>query len=179
MGNISVMMQSRNGRQFMRLAEDLPVLVEEAIQGLAADSEIIFQAHAPKGTDTRLARGIRVQTLGSLTAEVVSTARNPVSGYAYTGVTRFGHRRLYIEPKRAISGRAGRAPSSVISTRNKRSQGRRAALRFIIGGRIFYRARIKSFQPAVDWASQAMPQVHAEAKRATQTLGQRIIARLF
>src|SRR5581483_2761035 len=79
--------------------------------------------------------------------EVVSTVRDPRSGFAYTGVSRFGHR--YATPDR-IFPRADREAATVVATRRPRARGGNAALGPMLGGRFF--RSVRRFHPAFDWA---------------------------
>lgn len=95
----------------------------------ARDVVPVYRRVAPKRSG-RLAAQIHAQD-----NEVLSTVRS-AAGYPYTGVTRFGHRPAVpdrIDPKR------GRA------------------LRFTIGGRVVYRASVRRYHPAVDWATRGLP----------------------
>jgi hypothetical protein len=143
--------------------------LREAMREVGDDSEVIFQAHALHHTG-RMGRGIKSDVVGR-NVEVTVTARDPISGYDYVGVTRFGHRKAFIEP------RPDRAQASVVSTGGRRGTVRKgnAALRFVIGGRVIYRRRVRGFHPSEDWAERAMPEVNANAERVMKTLGQRII----
>lgn len=172
MGEVRVMMETRAGKRFLRLATDLDSLAFETEQGLLDDAELIFQAHAPKDT-TRLARNIHSEARGPREFEIISDVKNPTSGFAYTRITRFGHRGIaYIEPRK------DRGQASVVQTRQMRARGTRAALRLVIGGEVMFRRRVRAYKPTEDWAESAFPEVRAEAHTAMTRLGQRIVARL-
>lgn len=148
---------------------DLDRALNETMRGVGEDAELIFQAHALYQSG-RMARGIKSEVQPNQVV-VTAVARDPQTGYDYVGVTRFGHRKAYIEP------RADRARATVMLTGSRRGTVRRgnASLRFVIGGRVLYRRRVRGFHPAVDWAETAMPQVNQAAEHAMKTLGHRIV----
>ena len=148
--------------------EDLDKALRETIEGVGEDAELIFAAHAPTRTH-RLARSVRARWVGSQLV-VTASARDPQTGFDYTAVSRFGHRVAFIEP------RADRGAATVLATGRARATGGRAALRFVIGGRVFFRRRVKGYKPATDWRDEAMPAVEAVTETAMRTLGQRIVA---
>jgi hypothetical protein len=145
---------------------ELDRVLFDAIRGVGDDAELAFAAHA-RHASGRMARGVKAHTRGQV-VEVVVFARNPIGGYDYVGVTRFGHKTEFITP------RADRHVAYVIDTKRKRQRGRRATLRFVIGGRVFYRQKVKAFHPDHDWAEDAMPQVRDSADRAMQRIKRKI-----
>ena len=151
------------GRMRARLGPQL----DRELDALGEDAEMIFAAFAPSKSG-RLARGIVATRAGRMVV-VRSTARDPSSGYEYTGVTRFGHRAAYIYPK-------ARRSASVVATRGERARGRRAALRFTLGGRVVYASRVRGYRPASDWATDALPAVEQAADAAAGRLGRRVNA---
>lgn len=169
MGEIRYMIESRAGRRFARLAEELDDMVARAHEGLMDDAEIAFQATIPKDT-TRAARSIHTVKSGPGTYEVIADAVDPHSGFHYIGVTRFGHRKAWITPRR-------RRPASVISTRRARGRGRRANLRFVINGEVMFRKRVRGVVREKDWAAETVPEIQREAHDVMTRLGQRISVR--
>lgn len=147
---------------------ELDQLLTEAMEGVGEDAEIIFAAHALHKTG-RMARGVKSRTVGG---EVLVTveAKNPLSGFDYVAVTRFGHRKARIEP-------TARNRATVVATGRARKRGREAMLRFVIGGRVMYRRSVRGFHPATDWAATAMPEVNQAAERSLGTLGRKIVLR--
>lgn len=129
----------------------------------------IFAAHALHGDTGALGAGIRSQWTGDR-ALVTAHARNPASGYDYVGVTRFGHRGIIVP-------RADRMPASIVATHRLRARGGNAALRFVIGGRVFYRRSVRGFHPLRDWADTALPEVAGMAQQVMARLGRRITVR--
>lgn len=123
----------------------------EAVREAAEESVFIFRVKAPHRTG-RLRRGIRA-TLRGDTATVTSTARSK-AGFSYTAVTRFGHRVRVIRPRRA------------------------KALRFVIGGKVFFRHSVKGFRPRRDWRDAALPAVERTVEAAGSRAGARIVARV-
>lgn len=150
--------------------ERLERLLNETMRGLGEDAELIFQAHARHRTG-RMARNIKSDVVGR-TVVVSVEARNPQTGFDYVAVTRFGHRVARIYPQ-------VRSRATVLATGNRRKHGKKAMLRFVIGGRVFYRHSVKGFKPEYDWADRAMPEVNQAAERAMAALGRKIILSRF
>lgn len=158
-------------RELEQMARGIEPELRETQKALGEDAELIFAAHAPKGPSGRLSRGI-VSSVEGDGVIVTAEARNPLSGYDYVRVTRFGHRVTRIVPRR------DRSAASVVATKGKRGTGRRAALRFSIGGRVMYRQSVKGYKPSGDWAEKAMPQVQSAARVAEARLTRKIEALL-
>lgn len=111
-----------------------------------------MQRVAPVKTG-RLRRGITSRLVGGI-IEIISTARNPDTGYAYTGVTRFGHRVRRIYPVKA------------------------KALAFTIGGRTLVRAWVRGYHPASDWAERGIPEALAVVERSAANIADELERRL-
>lgn len=140
-------------------------------RALGDKAELIFAAYALKGRTGRLARGIVARDLGGV-VQVEAHARNPLSGFDYVGVTRFGHRVARIVP------RTDRGSASVVATGRSRRRGAHAALRIPLGGGVIYRRSVRGFHPAQDWSERAIPQIRAEAKRSAERLGRKVASRI-
>lgn len=145
---------------------DLDRILLEEMRGVGQDAELAFAAHA-RHKSGRMARNVKAHVVGR-NVEVTVFAQDPLTGYDYVGVTRFGHKVEFITP------RADRRPASVLATGRRRQTGHRAMLRFVINGRVFYRSRVRGFHPDHDWAEDAMPEIQASADRAMVRIGQRI-----
>lgn len=147
-------------------SSELDRLVKDAQQSLADDAEIIFASFALHRTG-RMGRGIHtVQDGRSLL--VVVEARDPVTGFDYVRITRFGHKTFKIVPK-------ARSAATVIDTRKKRARGRRAMLRWVqTDGGVIYRHSSRGFHPVTDWASEAVPAVRRAASQNVAVLAKRI-----
>lgn len=171
MGQVVASIQTRgSGRRFMIVAEELDRDAQDAIEGLGTDAELIFASHAPTRTG-RLGRGIQSVLVGAMVI-VRSTARNPKTGYNYTGVTRFGHRTMWIEPRHSPRNREKYlAPIPGVGPR---WVYRQPALS--VGGRFF--ARVRGYKPSHDWAEEAIPEVHRETTATATRLGREIVAKL-
>lgn len=170
MGEIRTMIETRAGRTIQRMADDLEGQVEAVLQGFAKDLELVYQSVAPKGPATRLARGVSAVRVGVLTFEIQSTATDPITGYHYTGVTRLGHKQMFITPKQ-------RSSASVISTRGARAHGRRAALRIVLPtGEVIFRSKVKAYKPDIDWADKGHEIAQQEAQTVARTLGNKVIS---
>lgn len=159
---------------FRRAADHADQDVTDAALRLARDTVVVFRQAAPVKTG-KLRRGIAAKrTVGGAEVAVHAYSR---AGYEYSGVTRFGHR--HATPDR-IYPRADRFPASVVETRHARApgEGRRPALRFVIGGRVFYRASVARYHPLGDWADKATPEVERLADAAVRRLGAKIVGRV-
>lgn len=139
--------------------------IEAEMRGeLGSKARRLYQVAAPSKT-RRLADRIGVQVAGQR-MQVVSGVADPRSGFHYTGVTRFG--------RGEVKPRTDRAPATVSDTRRPRQTGSRAALRFVIGGRVIYARRVKAYRPSRDWATKA----HAGARREVREAGRRVVRSL-
>lgn len=121
---------------------------------VAGAAELIFASHALVRTG-RMARGITSRQEGD-TVLVTAHAADPQTGYDYVGVTRFGHRVRVIRPVKAKA---------------LRFQPRK-------GGPFIFRASVRGFRPASDWAADALPEVQAEADRQLASFGRGFVARI-
>jgi len=133
-----------------RLAVD--DLTEGLKRRLSHEAQEAFRQAAPKKTG-RLARGIRAR-IGQDGFTISMTATN--NGYNYGGVTRFGHRTAFIEPK---------------------DPRRMLRLQFM-GGKTIYRARVRGFHPATDWAGQARVELRSALRRESVLLGRRVARKM-
>lgn len=148
-------------------AEKLQALVDKEQRELASDAEIIFAAFALHRTG-RMGRGVHtiVTAGGSLT--VVVEARDPVTGFDYVRITRFGHRTFHIVPVQ-------RSPATVLETGKRRKHGRKASLRWVqTNGTVVYARSSRGFHPARDWADEAMPEIRERANQRMSKLGREI-----
>lgn len=133
-------------------------LLDEMGYGLAPDMTRTARAYAPHDSG-RLERGLQVSVrsyAGRITATMRSTARSD-AGYAYTDVTRIGHRKRWIYPKPP-----------------------RQFLRFPArsGGFVFAR-RVRGQRPATDWVERAGKAIDADIDRRSDRIGRRIVSRLL
>lgn len=151
-------------RRFLVAAGRLPADTFDAQRELGRVAEVVFGAYVPVKSGRAL-RGISSDAAGR-TVIVKDVARNPESGYDYIGVTRFGHAVARIFPKH-------NAANASVMASGKRKKG---ALRFVIGGRVLYRASVAAYHPASDWATDALPEVQVEAQAVVTRLGRKIEA---
>ncbi len=174
-----------------RLLAFIPAVANElrdAVQDVADDAALIFASYAPKGRSGRLGRGIRVVSAqGRLSSgrfatgrqfAIVASAKNK-EGFDYVGVSRFGHKQLFIRPS------IDRKPASVVSTRKPRrrygelKKGERPALRIPArnGGPAIYRNVVRGVKRTHDWAETAQDAVNREmdarAEQLATTLARR------
>lgn len=152
-------------RRFMIASARLPVDTLDAQQELGRASEVVFGAYVPIKSGRAL-RGISSDLSGAAVI-VTDEARNPETGYDYIGVTRFGHKVARIYPKHSSSN-----ASSLATGKQKHGM-----LRFVIGGRVLYRASVAGYHPASDWATDALPEVEVEAQAVATRLGRKIESR--
>lgn len=141
-------------REARKMATAASLLVEDLHQAkrdLGTKSELVFAAHALHETG-RMARGVVAHDFGDILVDV--HARNPLTGFDYVGVTRFGHSVARITAK-----------------------GPGHALRLPFDGGIFRRS-VRGFHPGVDWAETALPQIYAQADQVAQALGRKVASRL-
>lgn len=133
---------------------------------VADDAEIVFASFALHRTG-RMARGIHTVHEGD-DLIVETEARDPITGFDYVRITRFGHRTFHIVPLH-------RSPASVIATGKRRKKGRMATLRWVgTDGGVIYRHSSKGFHPTTDWASEALPEIRVRAQRRMSGLARRV-----
>lgn len=144
-------------RKFLRAARDLHDDFMAELDGIGVDAELVFQSVAPKKTG-RLGRGITSQRVGD-EVHVTAHAQNPKTGYDYVGVTRFGHRKSRIYPRRvwAHSG-----------------PPRAAALKTPFG----YFTSVRGFKPRGDWAAKGVSPTQKIADARLKRFGGQLTARL-
>ena len=122
-------------------------VAESEFRGLAPRILRVGRQTAPSASG-RLSRGLRVDTRRQgrgMKIELRSTARSR-AGYAYTGVTRFGHRRPWIYPRRARALATPWGP----------------------------RKRVRGYKPSHDWADDTMRAAQPHIRRAGQRIGRRL-----
>ena len=140
---------SREARRLRATAARVrPVLADELSRELAPRLVRVSRQAAPERTQA-LARGLRARpSSGSLLGvEVVSTVRS-AEGYDYTGVTRFGHRKRWIEP---VHKKALRTPWGP-------------------------RRRVRGYRPRGDWADTAHRLAQPHIARSADRIGRRILS---
>ena len=155
----------RLARNLSRAAAQIRHELDRSMRELGDTAELIYAAHALRRTG-RMARNIVARGLGGGVLVTVQ-AKNPLTGFDYVAVTRFGHRVRRIVPTRRFA-------ASTTATGAARATGRRAALRLTIGGKVLYRRSVKGFHPASDWAERALPQIEGQAQIVANRLGRRI-----
>jgi hypothetical protein len=148
---------------------------DRASREIGRAGEQALRSAAPSRTG-HLRRGIGTSEetrAGRQVIVVHGEARNPLTGYDYFDVTRFGQRGARIYP------RLDRAPATVVATRRGRAvntfspiHGVRgnAALRFVIGGRVLYRRWVRAYHPSHDWVEDADPAIDSAIEAATARL---------
>ncbi len=139
-------------------------LVREAEREIVEEAEVVLAAHALYASG-RMSRSVRSVRVGGET-QIIAEAKNPQTGYDYVGVTRFGHKGIIVPRTR------GRA--TVVATGKARKRGKKAMLRFSIGGRVVYSRSTKGFHPTTDWVKDALPEVDASAQRLLTRLARKV-----
>lgn len=157
----------RAAQNYTQAASSLSGLLKETEGKVAGQAEVIFSAFAPVRSGV-LARGIQAVSTG--TGSIVkAVARNPIDGYDYVGVTRFGHK------KGRITAKSDRKKASVIQTGQARRGRVGGKLRFPLGGQIMYRSSVRGFKPTGDWTQQALPAIKEAADREMENLGRGLV----
>lgn len=136
-----------------------PVILAEFRGQLSRDALTILRDHAPEETGA-LKREMTAPVFsrgGVVRVTVRSPVRDPQSRYPYTPVTRFGHRRRYIVPRRA------------------------KFLRFFWrkAGHWVMLERVRGQHPASDWVRDAEPQVLVEVDRAGERIARVVTSRIL
>lgn len=163
------------GDQILRGAARLREEMRQLKQDVAADAELIFAAHALKGSTGKLSRGITSKVVGD--AVHVEAHAKSRAGYDYVGVTRFGHRNAWIVPRHPAKAKRfypKTARAFPINGKFFSSIRGFAALSTPFG----YRRRVRGFKPSSDWAADALPEIQAEAQRQLDKFGRGFTARL-
>ncbi len=164
---------AKTQRQLTRMEQELDKAIREEFKTLAPLVTMIFREASPS---RRLARGIvpssRSFTRQNPNIEILSTYRDPTSGFDPLGVSRFGHRRKRIYP------RADRGNASVISTKARRGpeRGTQTAIAFHSRGRLYFRHYVSGQDPARDWVKTARDQAEPLIREATGRLGRKIVS---
>lgn len=144
---------SRAGREVQ------PVILAEFRGRLSRDALQALRRFAPEETGA-LKRAMAAPVFsqgGVVRVTVRSPVRDERSRYPYTPVTRFGHRRRYIVPRRA------------------------KFLRFfwLKQGRWVTLQRVRGQHPGHDWVATAEPQVLIEVDRAGERIGRAVTSRIL
>jgi len=135
-------------------------MVREFRETLSAELTAIFREAAPydydERDDTHLQEelDVRLATAGQVRLTVHSPVRDPRSGFAYTDVTRFGHRGV-LRPRKAKL------------LRWKDASGWHAA------------KETAGHHPASDWVQDARPEADRAVAEAADRLGRSISTRLL
>jgi hypothetical protein len=152
-------------REVARMREEL----RGAVSDVAGDAELIYAAHALFKTG-RMSRGVKATVAGD-TALVRVDAVDPRTGFDYVAVTRFGHRVRRIVPRHEPKDGRYIAP---IPNVGPRWVSKRAALKTPFG----FRASVRGFHPAQDWAALALPDVQKAAEDRMAALGRGFAVRV-
>lgn len=143
-------------RQMSTAAREMrAVVLAEFRAHVEPELEAVFAEHAPEDTGALKDNlEVRISTAGRIRATVHSTVRDPSTGFAYTDVTRFGHRGT-IKPRRAKT------------------------LRFFRYGRYFNLSETAGHHPSHDWVEEAQPEADRLAGETADRVGRTIYTRLL
>lgn len=136
-------------RYFRRAAGRVQPELRQELYGELAPRLVRVSRQAAPERSRALSRGLQAQPAegGPLGVEVVSTVRS-AEGYAYTGVTRFGHRKRWIVPVRKKALRTPWGP----------------------------RRRVRGYHPSHDWAQDAQRLAQPHIARSADRVGGRILS---
>jgi hypothetical protein len=138
----------RLARRFFRASQQVDTIIRRELHGDLAPRLLRVSRQAAPERRGRLARGLRaVPGAGGHSVEVVSTVRSE-DGYPYTGVTRLGHRKEWIVPRRKKALRTPWGP----------------------------RRRVRGYKPAGDWADKAHRLAQPHVSRSAQRIGRQLEA---
>lgn len=139
----------RVSRGFVRGGAQVEPILRQELQGELGSRLVRVSRQAAPERTTALARGLRAVPgrAGRICVEVISTVKSE-DGYPYTGVTRFGHRKRWIEPVRKRALRTPWGP----------------------------RRRVRGYRPAGDWADKAHRLAQPHVERSAQRVGRRLQA---
>lgn len=147
-------------------ARKLPRLILDEFRELTTKLRPIYVSHAP--SDRGFAGGIRGRLNVKLAFNVPSapritvraTARDPETGFSYLRVSRYGHRKLLIFPKRAKAlavHYAGHRNPHIIA----------------------WRPYVEGYHPDSDWVEDATREAEVEFDRVATRLGREIDAQVI
>jgi hypothetical protein len=144
---------SRAGREIQ------PLILAEFRSALSAEVLEIAQEFAPED-DGRLKKELTAPVSsagGTVRINLRSPVRDPDSGFAYTDVTRFGHRKKIIKPVKA------------------------QRLQFFskVAGRVIAVKQVRGYTPEADWVEEAEPAMIEAVDESADELGRVITTRLL
>ena len=94
---------------------------------------------------------------GTVRVTLRSPVKDPDSGYAYTGVTRFGHRKKVLLPVKAERFQFYSTPA----------------------GRVISPKKVKGYHPKVDWVAEAQPVIAEVVEQSGEEIGREIATRIL
>lgn len=173
---------SKTMRQLSAAEDHLQEQIEDTLDDLRRPIKSIFQEQS---VSNRVGDGLKIMPFGvagTVGFQLVSTYRDPRTGFDPLGVTRFGHRKKYIVP------REDRFRSSTIATKRPRGpefigheqrsvQASVGPFRDRSGARM-WRHKVKGQQRQVDWVDIAVQEVTPLITEASTRLGRRIRSRV-
>lgn len=145
------------GSNLRRASASLDSIQREGLDDWSSTGVQILQEHAPVGRTRRLHRGIKARKRGNNRVDITMHAVNPLTGFDYVNVTRFGHRVAYITP----------------------TEGRKSLkLRLTDGGTV-YRRKVRGVEVTHDWAQDGMDEIRAYGQLVARGVKRELELRLF
>ncbi|HEY3435074.1 MAG TPA: hypothetical protein VGK41_05430 [Solirubrobacterales bacterium] len=94
---------------------------------------------------------------GTVRINLRSPVKDPDSGYEYTGVTRFGHRKKILKPVK----------------------GERFQFYSNVAGRVISPKQVKGYKPEADWVQEAKPVIVEAVDESGEEIGREIETRIL
>lgn len=136
-----------------------PIILAEFRGQLSREVLEIGQEFAPE--DTKALKNALVAPVSSRGGTVRINLRSPVtdpeSGYAYTGVTRFGHRKQFLTPVKA----------------------ERFQFFSKVAGRVINPKKVRGYHPDTDWVLEAKPVMVEAVEESGEEIGRTIATRIL
>lgn len=136
-----------------------PIILAEFRGALSTEVIEIASGYAPEETG-RLIKELTAPVSsagGTVRLNLRSPVKDPDSGYAYTGVTRFGHRKKILTPVHAERFRFYSA----------------------VAGREISPKTVRGYSPATDWVEDAKPEIVEAVEESGEEIGRFITDRIL
>lgn len=179
--NVSARGVTRSMRQLSNAEDAIQEEIEETLDELRKPIRAIFRENSVSrrvGDELVL---LPFGAAGTVGFQLVSTYRDPLTGYDPLGVTRFGHRKKYIQPSEdrarasTVATRLPRGPEVFFNRRTGRFGAQQQALR--MHGEPRFRHKVKGQSRREDWVDVANQEARPLIAEATARLGRRIVSR--
>ncbi len=136
-----------------------PIILAEFRGSLSVQVLEIGQEFAPEDT-SRLKNELTAPVSsrgGTVRINLRSPVKDPESGYEYTGVTRFGHRKKILRPVKA----------------------ERFQFYSNVAGRVISPKQVRGYRPEADWVQEAKPVMVEAVEEAGENIGREIATRVL